>query len=258
MQIFSRNISIPRPNIPYFKILVFNLSSFIGLCFFIIGTFFAFIFTSTLNKSSFYSFNNNVDTVNGKILKVNKTSFGFSSETGSHNDRIFEYIFSYTVDKSVFINKGYADGAKSNSNDIVNVKYKKDNHGVSKANGLRTSHYGLYILFVLVFPFLGIWLLIKGLKRGNTFIKSLQDGIQTEANFQSFEQKNEYYEHSYSFIDFNGVTRTVVENRNDKTIIQTVKVIYNRQEPDKSVVLNYKSLPLIFGKKTIKALINAT
>lgn len=256
MQPFNRPIAINKSEIPVFPIVAYNFYSLFGFAFFLLGTVFCIVFSFTIKKATFYSFSYNVETVKGEILRIDRTSFGYGDDSGNEHEPIYEYTFRYIVNNKVYTNKGYGTGLYFKVKDSVFVDYKKNKPAISKAEGLTTSHYGLWILIMLLFPLAGLWFIRKGVKWGNNFIETLKNGVITYGYFQRVNSTSDDYEYHYSFTDFNGSTRHVSEVRSDKEVVPQVKIIYNKDDHDKAFVLNWKSLPLIFGKSKVQSLLN--
>ncbi|MDF1546495.1 MAG: DUF3592 domain-containing protein [Bacteroidales bacterium] len=221
-----------KRNIPIgvkLKIWFGNVFNVIGLAFFLFGLPFSMVFISFSSLLG-PSFGEDDPGTKGIIIESRATS-------ASVNDvKVYEYTYRYhTMDGNSYTGLGYTTGNQKSVGDELMVLYKMDQPSASKAIDLRTSEFGGSVgLFVLIFPLIGLIMLILGTRNTLKQIFILQIGELAEGKFLYKEatntqvNKQTVYELTFEF--------TASDNQIYKAIAKTHKYHRLEDEPFEKLV----------------------
>lgn len=234
-----------KRNIPVgikIKIWFGNIFNVMGLAFFLFGLPFAMVFISfsALFGPSFVEDDPSTKAV---IIESRATN-------ASVNDvMVYEYTYRYhTMDGNSYTGLGYTTGNQKSVGDELMVSYKMDQPTASKAADLRSSEFGGSVgLFVLIFPVIGLIMLILGTKTSLKQIFILQIGELADGKFLYKEatntkvNKQTVYALTFEF--------TASDNQTYQTIAKThqyhrledealEKLVYDPDQPTNAVLLD--------------------
>ena len=159
-------------------ILLGTVTSRIGWFLFGFGMIFFWAFALNADLSYFTFPSGKVVQTSGTVTGNRKTSF---SEGGSKHRKgtpIYETRYQFqTPDGRVWEGSSYAKGRSINKGKTVSIEYLSSSPSSSRIKGMRTKPLGIFVLFVLIFPAVGVLLIFLGIKDGLQKVSILQSGI---------------------------------------------------------------------------------
>jgi len=176
-------ISYPPRKIPFDLSIMLILGNFmakLGFFFFGFGLIFVWIFGINADYTSWYKFRSGIDEVPGMIKKCEKTGFseGRGSSSSSQGSPVYKYSYSYT-DKNGLGHEGISYSTKNYNR--VSIQYLKNNPDYSRIKGALRKPMPPLVGFVFIFPIIGIFMTIKGIKKGMISYFLLKHGYPAEA-----------------------------------------------------------------------------
>ena len=224
------------------KIWIGNFVTIIGLGFLIMGLPFSFVFISF---SSFFapSFSENDPTCKATITEV------ISTNSSINKTRVYEYKYEYQADGGRnYSGFGFSTGRSFDKGNEITVHYKADKPELSEANDLRTSEFGGGpTLFVLIFPLVGLIMLVFSTTKAIKQINILKIGELTDGKFLFKHPTNTkinnqtVYELTFEFTASDGqvykaVARTYQVYRLEDEKLE--KLVYDPDMPTNAVLLD--------------------
>lgn len=224
------------------KIIFADVMSIIGTAFTILGliTFFAFLGATGFNSKSVPQ---NSPQTEGKLISTNGTN------TYVNDNRIYEYTYTFdATDGNSYSGKSYTVGYRQYDNNIVTIRYKSDAPETSCIVGMEEAAFPRWIiLFVLIFPTVGILLLYFGYKKGIRNIKILEFGKVALGTYKNKMPTNAKINNStvfkfyFDFVAQDGNTYTATGETHYTHLVedeQKEPVIYNSVNPSEAVVVD--------------------
>ncbi|MCP4439818.1 MAG: DUF3592 domain-containing protein [Aureispira sp.] len=174
----------PRNLNMFTKLTLLNggLLTQMGWAFMGLGLIFTWIFVGQSEAKYWLSFDGSWEETSGIVQEIHTTG----AEVNGRD--VFRYVFSYSVGSENFSGTSYSSGSEARNlrmNDMVTVKYKSGNYERAKIEGMTTEMFPSWIAFVLIFPFLGFFMLLGGLYGGKQMINLLVNGKFTHGKYLS-------------------------------------------------------------------------
>jgi len=181
-----------------------------GWTFYTFGMIFVIIFVMNADLSTFSPVKYDSQ-AEGKVRNINSTSIT------ENNRRVFRVIYSFTDMNgtehisSSYTKKNIKEGTK------VRILYSKKDPQLSKVEGMRRAPFGPYILFVLLFPFIGLVFILLGIRKGVRINRLLKYGEITKAALEKTEptrtriNNRRVYKYTYKYRDKYGENREHIE-----------------------------------------------
>lgn len=168
------------------------------------GMIFFFVFVLNSEFFDFYKFSGNLNKTEGVITDISVTSASEGSK--NHQKNIYELSFEFEDNNgNKQANSSYALSFNYKKGDKIPVVYNVDKPIYSKIEGLRSGMFSSFVIFVTIFPLIGIVMIlinfITGLKYikmftiGQTVIGKLSDVIPTN----TYVNKERIYKHVFLF-----------------------------------------------------------
>lgn len=179
----NQQISIRKVDLlTMLRVLFGGIFFLFGFSLLVFGLFFVIIFGSFVSFSDL-RFTNSNPTVRGKIINIERTSATNAKKP------IYKYSYTYEVNGKKYQGVSYAVGEQDN--DIVLVQYLPDEPNVSRIKGMKNSEMPLVVLFfLLIFPVIGLLLLILALKKNVIYLRLLRFGKLTFGVLSDIERTN--------------------------------------------------------------------
>jgi len=153
-----------------------------GWLFFGFGMIFFWIFGAKADFS-FIHFRGEVVTVQGISLGAYETSYS------SNEVPVVENLFKFTDSfGDEWQGISYATGRYYNEGDEVTVEYPKGKPEYARIQGMRISMFGPWVLFVTIFPLIGLMFIVFGFKLGLKANRLLKKGIITQGKLVKKER----------------------------------------------------------------------
>lgn len=205
----------------------------------------------------------------GKIISVDSTNTKVNERT------VYKIHYAYQTDQGAFEGNSYTEIKYSDSsyeeNEIqsvnqqkfakgepVKIEVMKANSAISKIKDTRPTEFPNFLYLFLLFPIVGLWLMIKNLKKGIEKINLVKNGIETEGivvkTYRSGLEVNDVPEYILvaEFKDQNGLTHQIKDKTFDyeKTQeLKKVKVIYDKRKPSIAIIKELLEINIDINKK---------
>jgi Protein of unknown function (DUF3592) len=225
-----------------------------GWVFFGFGMVFFWLFVCRADLTSWYRFRGRLETVQGRVTESSDTG---ASEGGSKHHRgtpIYRNKFTILVDDKEYQGASYATGRELRTGSVVTLEYPPGKPNVARIRGMRTNVFGPAVLFVVIFPLVGLGILSYGLVSGVKACSLLACGIQTSGKLMLKEPTNmrvnrqTVYKFTFTFKTSEGEICTA----NTKTATERFandaeeRVIYDPRQPRRVLLLaNLSGAPQI-------------
>lgn len=218
-----------------------NQFSWLWLAF---SMFFVMLFIdSTTIKGLLFSFAT-LETAPGTVLSVEETNF-------SENERsvyAIHYTFRIEQLEAEYAGVSYTTGYSSfGAGQMVAVEYQTNQPANSRIRGTRVSAFGPLVLFVLIFPLIGVLLLVGGVRLGIRGLRLLQIGSEAQGTLidkqPTSTRINEQmvYKLTFNFADASGMRyQTSAKTHLPYTLEDeaTERVLYDPRNPHYAVLLD--------------------
>jgi hypothetical protein len=141
----------------------------------------------------------------------------------------------------------YSVGTDLQPGDLVRVEYAASNPEVSRILGLRQAPLPLAALFVVVFPFIGLVMVVYSLMEGFKGVRLLRQGVLAQANLLSAEPTSMSVNNrpvvrmTFDFTDADGGLHEVSSRTTQPELLQdqqTETVLYDPRRPEDAVMLD--------------------
>lgn len=186
-------ISLPPRTIPLSTRLVVTFGGTfarLGWLFGGFGSIFAIIFVGNADFSAFTGFAGKLETASGKVTAVEKTraSEGGNDHTSGTPIYLFHYDFTFSGEK--FSGFSYKTGGSATVGELVDIEFPSGHPERSRIHGMRRAEFGPGVVFVLVFPLIGLGFIAYCFKAARKNFFLLVHGEYTVAQFISKEATN--------------------------------------------------------------------
>lgn len=220
-----------------------------GWIFFSFGMIFVWVFVPEVDFTFVY-FWGETTTVTGYVSRVEDTNF-------SENDRpVINHYYSFrALDGNEYVDNSYTTGMEYAEGTKVEIEYPKGKPEYSRIVGMRREKIGLLVLFVCLFPAIGLIIIIFGIKSGRKISRLLKRGSLTTGKLKSKTRTNttineqRVYKLTFSFFDEDKQEHFVSENTHITTKLEDdaeERILYNPTDPKQAVLIdNIPGLPRI-------------
>lgn len=140
----------------------------------------------------------------GRVTSVEQTS------ASENKTRVMLNRYEYSVLGKRFEGVSYTTGSRVSPGDVVVVQYRPDDPSQSRIEGMRRRLFGPAVLFVLLFPLVGLAIIIVTTMAGLRRARLLKDGILTTGKLVRSRPTNTrvnnrtVYELTFSFTSYDG------------------------------------------------------
>lgn len=218
----------------------FNGFSQIGWLIFGFGMIFAYLFTFQ-GDYSFVTFRGPHETVDGRVTRVEETG-------ASENDvRVRANHYEYSVAGTKLTGTSYSTGSEVAEGETVTVEYDEDDPLRSRIEGMRRAIFGPFVLIALIFPAIGLGLMIPATLTGLKRNRLLRDGLPAQGKLIAKSatnmtvNKQRVYELTYEFTARDGKrckasTRTSLTQRLEDDAME--ELLYDPADPSRACLLD--------------------
>ncbi len=220
-----------------------------GWFFFGFGMVFFWLFVCQADLTSWYRFGGRVVTAQGQVTGSSDTG---ASEGGGKHHRgtpVYKNEFAFVVDDKEYHGASYATGQRLQTGLAVTVEYPTGKPGVARIRGMRTNVFGPAVLFVIIFPLIGLGVISFGLRNGVGACYLLAHGIQTSGRLVSRDPTNmqvnhrTVYKFTFTFKTLEGEVCTANAKTSTDRFANDVEeqIVYDPRHPRSALLLD--SLP---------------
>lgn len=221
------------------KILFGGFSSQFGWIFFGFGMIFVLVFVTNIDFSDFY-LGEGSPTAQGKVTKV------FATNSSVNKRTVFACEYEFTAPNGQKIQAtSYTTGRLPNEGDTVDVEYLTNKPSYSRIKGMSQGAFPPFVLFVLIFPTIGLIFIIANLLWSLKALRILKDGIITSGQLSRTEATNTRINNSpviryfFTFTAQDGQKyEAKAETHNPASILDERQemIFYDPLDPKKAVV----------------------
>lgn len=215
-----------------------------GWIFFGFGLIFFWAFGMNTDLSGLYRFSGELETESGVVVE--------SRETGaSENERrVYAHEYSFQHQGEHYQGVSYTTGQQLPEGAQVEVEFPAGSPEVSRIRGMRRGMFGAPVLFVVIFPFIGLCFVAVGLRRGLSAARLLRIGELAFGTLASKEATNTrvnnqtVYKLTFDFTTRDGRrARAVARSHQPQHLEDEAReaIFYDPQNPEKAVL--FDSLP---------------
>lgn len=174
----------PRP-VPL-SLQILNLCNGMAMiAWLVIGFGSIFLWAFGLNSDiSFLTFRGPHANVTGRVTEVEATN------ASENKRRIYANHYEYSVAGKQWTGSSYSTGSSANVSEEVTVEYAPDDPSRSRIAGMRRKLFGPVTLFVVIFPLIGVGILLFAIRLGIHRNRMLRDGLLATGKLQRKEPTN--------------------------------------------------------------------
>jgi hypothetical protein len=218
----------------------FNGWAQIGWGIFGFGMIFFWVFAGSADYS-FLTFRDPAGRATGHVTKVEETGASENDATITANH------YQYSVAGELFEGKSYSTGDTPAVGAEVTVEYDEDSPHRSRIEGMRRGMFSPGVLFVTIFPAVGLGFLIPGMLTGRKRNHLLQNGILTTGKAVDRRPTNirinnrPLWEVVFEFHDRHGQRRECCARATDTTRLEdetSEALLYDPEDPTKAYVID--------------------
>lgn len=142
-----------------------------GWLFFGFGMIFVWAFVGNADLTSFIHFRGELATTYGQVTE--------GEDTGASVDDtpVYANHYTFTLDGQQYEGVSYATGQQLRKGERCTIEYPPGNPARSRIAGMRTAMFTPVVLFIVVFPLVGLCFIAAGLKNGFKAVRLLRDGL---------------------------------------------------------------------------------
>ena len=188
------NLAGPPRSVPLsvrLRILLGGFLNQFGWIFFGFGLVFVWAFTLNADLTSWYRFRGQLETSEGKVIDCKKTLYSEGGSKHSKGTPVYEIHYDFTTaDGTEYKGLSYITGKQFELGQKVTIEYPQGKAQTSRIKGMRQKPVGLFGIFPVVFPMIGLLFIIRGIKKGIKANRLLTLGEQTTGRLKSKERTN--------------------------------------------------------------------
>lgn len=219
-----------------------GFSNQFGWIFFSFGLIFVWVFTMQSDLTSWYHFRGEVIKTRGTITSVNATNM-------TVNDRkVYEYFYTFEDSNGQERNSSSFSSSHTTSSGIATtIEYPVNKPEKSRIKNMGRSKMGLFGLFPLIFPLIGLVFIFFGFKKGLKANRLLKIGYMTEGELVDKVRTNTrvnnqtVYKMTFKFHARNG-SEYFLSSRTHQTYRledePKEKLLYNNKSPNDAVMFD--------------------
>ena len=189
----KRHLQDPPRHVPLLvvmQLLFGGILSTFGWIFLGFGMIFFWIFAVNTDPAGLFVFRGPLETTPGTVVTVEETHFSEGGSEHTDGTPIFRYRYEFSYDGSDYEGVSYRLGQPAEAIHDVTVEFAAGRPGRSRIRGMRSAVFGPFVLFVVLFPVVGLIFVLFTLRRGFKRIYFLKHGELTTGKLVSKEPTN--------------------------------------------------------------------
>jgi hypothetical protein len=217
-----------------------------GWFFFGFGMIFFWLFVCRADLTSWYRFGGRLETAPGRVAGSSDTGATAGGSKHHRGTPIYKNKFSFLVDDREYHGASYATGYKLPAGSAVTVEYAPGQPRLARIQGMRTNVFGPGVLFVLIFPLIGLGIISFGLASGVRACRLLAHGVPTSAKLLFKEPTNmsvnrrTVYKYAFVFKTLAGeVCTATAKTATDRFANDAEEhILYDLRQPQRALLLD--------------------
>ncbi len=219
-----------------------------GWLFFGFGMIFVWVFGFNTDPTAWLDFRGDLEEIQGVIVRCEDTG---ASEGGSKHSKgtpIFAHRYKFEAAGQTYEGVSYSVGNQSEAGKKVTVEFPPGRPARSRIKGMRTAMFPAFLLFVLLFPFVGLCSMLAGFLKGRRAVRLLANGEQAFGVLKSKKPTNtkinnrRVYKLTFEFTDQVGQTREATAKTHETERLQDdaeEPLLYDPIRPSYSTMLDH-------------------
>jgi hypothetical protein len=247
METTARHLhELPPRHIGLFTKAVVLFSGFLqqfGWIFFVMGSLFSWIFIPPSTVRFWFETGKDWKEVPGKVITAEPTNSAVNEEV------VYRYLHSFEVNGQRFTGKSFTTGPDLQGGQEVTIRY--DANAPDKTSYIQGSDravFPAFVLFVLIFPLVGLGFIVHSIRQNAKAIKLLEIGEFTRGAMCSKEatnstvkiNNNTYPVYKYSFeFEANGRTHNAICKTHQAWLVEDEQreiILFDKYNPDFNIV----------------------
>lgn len=214
------------------RLLFGGFSNQFGWIFFGFGMIFVWIFGFQCDPMALIDFSGELETAQGTIIKQTKTNMSEGGNEHTPGTPIYLNEYKFGFENRTYEGKSYSLGRKGQQGQNVVIEFPVGRPQRSRIHNMRTAVFPIFVLFVFIFPLIGLTFVLVGMWNGRRAGKLLKIGEFTTGKLVSKEATNtkvndqRVYKLSFEFQTESGETKTAIAKTH-----QTEKLLDDDREP---------------------------
>ncbi|PCJ18620.1 MAG: hypothetical protein COB02_10810 [Candidatus Cloacimonadota bacterium] len=199
---------------------------------------------------SFIDFQGEIIKTQGLITNIVETNISESKQS------IYEYHYNFKNSQGqIFDSYSYKKRNRLSIGKNITIEYPKNKIHLSRIKGMRRQFFSPYVLFVLIFPIIGLFCLFLGIKNSLKSLKLLKMGILTKGVLIKKERTNTsineqtVYKMIFQFKDKNNKDFFISEKTHLTHLLEDDKeerLLYLEDNPNQAIMIDtLPSSPII-------------
>lgn len=215
-----------------------------GWIFFTMGSLFSWIFIPMSDVKFWFEFGKEWKETPGKVVAVEPTNSAVNDED------VYQYLHSFELNGQRFTGKSYSVGQDYQGGQEVSIEYDAKNPTDSHVAGSRRAVFPAFVLFVLIFPIVGLGFIFFAIRQNLKAIKLLEIGEFTRGTLCAKESTNAsvkinnttYPVYKYSFdFEAGGRTHSAFCKTHQAWLVEDEEreiILFDKYNPDFNVVFD--------------------
>jgi hypothetical protein len=211
---------------------------------------FMWVFPINIDYLSWWQFRNkdNIMVTKGILTREEKTKFTEGGDDNSNGTPVYALHYSYEDSlKNQYKGVSYKVGSYYEAKSNVEVEYLKNNPATSRIQGLRRKPMPVGLIFIFLFPLLGLAFIIGGMKQGFKGFLLLSQGKLASGKIKSKIATNTrinneiVYKMTFEFIAEDGRTYEAITNTHTPELLEDdekEKLLYAPLKPTYAVMID--------------------
>jgi hypothetical protein len=211
-----------------------------GWAFFTFGLLFFWIFGMNADVSSLR--------FQGEIIRQPAQISGlFSTGFEEGETTVFEVQYQFIYEGIAYDGASYTTGIHNDPGDSVMVEFPAGAPESSRIVGGRNAAFPIWVLFVSVFPLIGLVFIIAGWRRGIKRLAIMRNGLFAWGEMVGKEatnvkiNENPVYKYTFRFTDSSGNVREITDETHRTDLVEDdnrERLLYDRHDPENGMLLD--------------------
>jgi len=245
------NLAGPPRNVPLLvrlRVLFGGAVNQVGWLFFGFSLIFVWAFTLNADLTSWYRFRGRLENAQGKVLYSEKTGFSVGGSKRRKGTPVYANHYSFAGPDGVeYKGVSYRPRRQLKEGQKVTVEYPQGKPQISRIKGMRRKPLGLFGLIPLIFPLIGLLLIVAGIKKGIKANRLLALGEQTTGQLKTKEKtktevnKKPVYKLTFEFKTPEGMTYQAMAKTHETAKLEDQPeepLLYDPMRPSYAVMLD--------------------
>jgi hypothetical protein len=236
----------PVPSWVRLQVLFGGYLNQFGWLFLGFGMIAVWLFVCRADLTSWYRFRGPLETAPGRVIASSDTGASVGGSKHSRGTPVYKNEFSFVVDGKEYRGVSYATGRQLSARRAVTVEYLPAKPQVSRIQGMRTNVFGPEVIFAVLFPLVGLGIVIAGLRRGVRECDLLANGVPTSARLLSKEPTGSrvnnrmVYKYTFTFKTLEDQVCQASDNTDADRFVDDAEehIVYDPRRPERAVLLD--------------------